>query len=275
MAYEEKEQLLATSVSALYTAMHKSLKHASVPNAIHRPQQQSNTRTCHQCHAIFFLSYWFCGECGRGFCSDCYDKIEEFLPKEGGAASPATKPDAAITTAQNALRGFPVLYTSSVESVSSLTKVVNGRVSNVAIRSLLTCVGSRIHGVNSLIPVTTQTRDHISMMCQDASRIKSLPIPTPSSSPIRTPRSDGAVHYDIDEKPTWIATQPMVISGIDTKWEVDWSPTSFASAFARIDCEIQESLTGSTRKTRVSDFFNEYGKNSTTREGIWRVKVGT
>lgn len=180
-----------------------------------------------------------------------------------------------MVAAQRIAQGSPAFQTTyALDRVAHMTKVSNGRIANDSIRSMLACSNSKLHGVNSLIPVTTQTREYISTLCQEASRIRSLPIlPSATPSSPKYPRPDGAVHYHVDEHPIWTDAKAMIISGLETKWEVDWSPSSFASAFARKDCEIEQTVTGTLRTTKVSGFFNDYGKAVKSVEGVWRIKV--
>ncbi|KAK9900268.1 hypothetical protein P389DRAFT_10212 [Cystobasidium minutum MCA 4210] len=266
----EKQQLLKLSVTALRSTIYNSLKHASLSHAVHRPHQG---RVCHTCSTSFFLSYWFCTGCGRSYCIDCYAKIDKYLP-DLGETKPATNPESAMVAAQRIAQGSPAFQTTyALDRSAHMTKVSNGRIANDSIRSMLACSNSKLHGVNSLIPVTTQTREYISTLCQEASRIRSLPIlPSATPSSPKYPRPDGAVHYHVDEHPIWTDAKAMIISGLETKWEVDWSPSSFASAFARKDCEIEQTVTGTLRTTKVSGFFNDYGKAVKSVEGVWRIK---
>lgn len=72
---KENDEMMKLSARHLSFMMSESIKHASLPKAIHRAQTTDERQGCDLCKTSIFSSYWFCEKCGRDACPDCYEKI--------------------------------------------------------------------------------------------------------------------------------------------------------------------------------------------------------
>lgn len=281
----EPDVILKSIALGISRPLQEILDHASLPQAIRRNETEGEQRICGFCWAPFFMQYWSCGECGRDYCDACYDAIQEcVLPQDHLPV--AVTPDYAMKLAESARNDTASVHSlqssdtqpSNISSrqqddysrlVPSHLRIVNGRISDKLSHKLLSCFSGHLHGPDSLIPVTTLTQDELKLLKDECNRLK--------------PSDDGKNRYlmgysevqscSVDSALAWETERPMVISGIGDKLEVDWGPMSFARAFPKMDCEMQDCSTGLVRKTKIPDFFDKFGKDFQRRDGTWKLKV--
>lgn len=265
---EEKDRLIETASQALLPSLQNAMRLAALPHAVCRPSSRIARRTCQHCSDFFSISYWFCTDCGREFCAECQEKIKHHLPAQDGG-KPATSPQAALELARELPDKWRMASNLGFDRLSPSISVVGGKIQDKSLHQLLSCSLGRLHGAESLIPVTTLTPAALSTLFKEAtekqvsrkpSLLKSIQIP------------DRIVSCGIDQPHTWNSDFPLHISGVNKKSRLNWTPWSFSKAFGKMDCEIQEGLTGDIRKTKISSFFDNFGVEK-RESGVWSLKV--
>lgn len=306
------QQVLSVSAAhALMPTIERSLKHANLPRAVRRPSDHRDRHVCDFCLTSFFFSYYFCGECGREYCEDCFESIKRYLPSTGRplhATDPQTAVDMSVKAQAEAEKSVndekPLLGSPAAARPTKMTngsgggrltnvsshaagdyarlppevEVSKGRISDARIRRMLGCCGGRLHSVDFMIPVTTKSKKDLEVLLQqmreDVLTVKPERLFGDTSYRTGLSTEDRSIHRQRwDAEPKWDPVRPLVIEGLQERLEIDWSPASFASAFSKMSCEIQECFSGLIRRSKVSDFFGTFGKKRTAQDGIWKLKV--
>lgn len=292
----ERDEIMKTVARGLHATLIKAEQHASIPNALLRNKRRNERRTCVYCMAPFFMSYWLCGECGRECCDDCCQAIKECLPSEGKSYV-ATNPNDALKLARefgqhppatpessrspgtlpsdtSPLSASDIRYEHDLSRLPPSDIIYNAKSDRLSDYPLLACGYGRLHGADSFVAVTTYSRSDLEALVKEADRIASN-VRQPARNAPSHPEEIQGVHASItlDEATAWESQRPMLIAGVTDKFEVDWSPQSFSSAFAKVTCETQDCSSLQKRDVVVTDFFDQYGKFSKKRDGTWRIEV--
>lgn len=91
----DREDLKRTIARVFVPTIDEELQHSSLPRAVRRVNEVGSVGKCDFCMTTFFIGYWFCGECGREYCKDCFEHIKTYLPSRG-APLHNTTPQAAM-----------------------------------------------------------------------------------------------------------------------------------------------------------------------------------
>lgn len=84
---EESDKMMLLAAENLSVTMKEATRHASLPNAVHRPAETSSRQTCDLCKTSIFAIFWMCTQCGRDACLDCFDKLQELEKGETSEVS--------------------------------------------------------------------------------------------------------------------------------------------------------------------------------------------
>lgn len=81
-------------------------------------------------------------------------------------------------------------------------------------------------------------------------------------------------HHVSDEvfEEIWSRGVPIIVMGVGIKLQLPWSPKYFIDNYGKKSCIVEETSTGSERKTNVADFFRLFGKYD-QRRPVERLKV--
>ena len=182
---------------------------------------------------------------------------------------------------------------SDYDRLPESVTLLKGKIQNPQIRRLLGCVAGRLHSLDFLIPVTSKTVEELSHLADDMQACSSaagapmeiarnpyiLPAHLADKASASVP--DNSLPYlivdqadltdDIFHK-IWREGQTLVVENCNAHLEIDWSPRAFALAFPKMDCEVEDCLTGITRRYKVPEFFGTFGKPKRNQE-IWKLKV--
>ena len=180
-------------------------------------------------------------------------------------------------------------YDRLPESVTLL----KGKIQNPQIRRLLGCVAGRLHSLDFLIPVTSKTVEELVRLADDMEACSSTagtpmdiarnPYILPTDLAVKASASipgNSLPYLIIDQADLtddifhkiWREGQTLVVENCNAHLEIDWSPRAFALAFPKMDCEVEDCLTGITRRYKVPEFFGTFGKPKRNQE-IWKLKV--
>lgn len=282
---DQRNRIAGALSFSMHPTLTQAINHANLPKSILRPNDENDGRKCFYCHGPLFLSYWFCGGCGRDYCPACYDAIRDCLPSEGELLV-ATDPQSALRAAKHGSDSeanssslsqtsmTPIeehidverRYLHDLERLPESVQVQKESITDSMTQKLLTCARRRLHGEDHFIPVTTCSASDLDCIAEECDRLnanrKQLLHSQPGTSeaaqdqPVRTPFSEAM---------TWETQKPTLITGVGEKLEIDWTPENFCNAFARITCQVQDSQSLHRRDMLVRDFFQQYG--STRKRG--------
>ena len=100
-----------------------------------------------------------------------------------------------------------------------------------------------------------------------------LPAMTPDDIPCHTPR------YFTDEelteevfRPMWQRGEPLVVTGLLSKFKIQWTPEYFIEKYASQGCLILECQTDVNQRITVGEFFSWFGMYNGRTE-CWKLKV--
>jgi lysine-specific demethylase 3 len=252
----EKENLANTVARELVEEIEEAYKHAFLPKVILRPEKECQERICNACKAPFFLRFWFCGDCGRTYCPQCFASLQEEMPARNGPFH-STDPQTAMARPAGDVNQPGGKYTS-------------GGMNNTK-RRFIGCSSGRYHEADCFIAVTTESAETLKKILDQMQDVIQCTLPQRELAPVTL---GPLQRFSIEDKTvTWDASQPIIITGVSDNLECDWSPSSFARAFRKLDCHVQECLSGVHRSMKVSDFFETFGQYSPQREGARNLMV--
>jgi lysine-specific demethylase 3 len=224
--------------------------------------------------------------------SDAYDPINQYhrpeenevvysntgrIKREPGSASPAPGGPRAMSAAALA----------DIAALPPSVQVKNGKIVAHNIKRLLTCSHNRLHGMDDMVAVTSSTEQDLERFVRGMSMYDNLspppkrdPYTLPAGLPAKYP-TDSLPYLIIDEADltpevfdkVWSQGQTVVISGLEDRFKIDWSPQSFAEAFARMKCSVEDAQLGRLESLRLGDFFANFGNDYLKRGATWKLKV--
>jgi lysine-specific demethylase 3 len=111
----------------------------------------------------------------------------------------------------------------------------------------------------------------------DVTTLASWPFPSSSSGadiPSHTTHrfADAELTDDIF-RPMWARGEPLVVTGLLSKFKIKWTPEYFIEKYGAENCLIIECRTDQNKRVTVGEFFSWFGKYQ-GREDCWKLKVG-
>lgn len=98
-----------------------------------------------------------------------------------------------------------------------------------------------------------------------------------SDVPAKTP-SHSAKYYTHEEltddvfRPLWQKGEPLVVTGLSSKFQIPWTPDYFIEKHGTQSCLIVECQTDVNKRITVGEFFSMFGKYEGRTE-CWKLKV--
>jgi hypothetical protein len=73
-------------------------------------------------------------------------------------------------------------------------------------------------------------------------------------------------------RPMWIKGEPLVVTGLLSKFKILWSPEYFIEKYGSESCLIVECQKDTNKRVTVGEFFSWFGKYEERKE-CWKLKV--
>jgi [histone H3]-dimethyl-L-lysine9 demethylase len=73
-------------------------------------------------------------------------------------------------------------------------------------------------------------------------------------------------------RPMWIKGEPLVVTGLSSKFKILWSPEYFIEKYGSESCLIVECQKDTNKRVTVGEFFSWFGKYE-GRKDCWKLKV--
>ena len=71
----------------------------------------------------------------------------------------------------------------------------------------------------------------------------------------------------------WAQHRPLVVTGVDSRFQTPWTPNAFAQQFGDIDCQVEDCESGEPMKQKVRNFFSLFGQAWSSSRASLKLKV--
>ncbi len=262
------------------------------------------------CMTSIFSSSWMCRTCGREACFDCFAHLQETEsaePAESRAATPPQRerhhrsPFFLPCTNRNRHHSkdfSPVTRFCGTELAQAITDMEILLAPSIIESSTRNPSEDRMHDIGSppspaSLPSRSATGDLTAPI---------LPSPTTEpahlAAPLSTPPLSGTEsptlgitlcgeaipshdtttfsHIRLTEevfRELWSTGDPLVVTGVLEKFQVQWTPEYFRSNYGHQRCTIVECQSETMKEVTVDQFFSWFGNYENRSKANWKLKV--
>ncbi|KAI0751497.1 hypothetical protein C8Q80DRAFT_1309487 [Daedaleopsis nitida] len=302
---EHLQRVKRTVADALLPVLKQEMQHLNLPEIIRRPRESEVRATCDTCMTSIFSSSWMCRLCGREACAECFEQVKELTTDRVGA------PEAEIAALQarrekhahinpfflsctrrneHQAKDFSPMsrfckaeLTQALEEMETLLRqpisdASRNKVDSPRIKSSpkpprdlwgSTSPGSSSTSGSEVIKSAGIPPDPSSFASASASS-------APTSAGAQIPSHETVLFPDAeltDEKfrRVWEKGVPLVVSGLSSKFHLQWTPEYFSSKYGTQSCLILECQNEQNKRVTVAEFFALFGKYEGRRD-CWKLK---
>ncbi|KAJ7175655.1 Clavaminate synthase-like protein [Mycena filopes] len=237
---EHIDKIKLTSAVQLLPMLANELRHIEETGAKYRPRESKVRTTCDTCSTSIFSQAWFCLECGREVCVDCFATLVKF--KDGLTGCYAEEFRAHTRRHPDFFNCTRITNTIHSSSDFKPTTRFQRRQLEEAIRDMK----QFIQKIEPQVPLLMHS---LPTMGTDGT-IPSLPIP----------------HCLVDELTedvfscVWAMGDPLLVIDAGRNFHTqNWTPGYFMNTYGDELCEVIDCRTGKKESTTVRDFFRLFG----------------
>ncbi|SNX85702.1 uncharacterized protein MEPE_04411 [Melanopsichium pennsylvanicum] len=269
----------ANVARSLLSVLDAELEHAKQPDILRRPRETTCRQMCEFCATSIFSASWFCRRCGREYCPDCKDAIEQPDSSDALMAKRLTQCDRA--RAHNAEDLVPLTRFD----VALLQQEV------VAMRGMLADGKAHASSADTAPRSTVAPKDTDSLKSDSnneaESKLKWQDIPEEragltadriiGSLPLRT--FEGSSFDTHVFRREWAHGEPLLVRDVTVRLQHSWGPDELAARYGDDVCHIIRADTDppAVEQVSVGEFFSTFGQDSASKEqlvgkGSWKLK---
>ncbi|KII96060.1 hypothetical protein PLICRDRAFT_35026 [Plicaturopsis crispa FD-325 SS-3] len=296
-----------TIAKALLPTLREELEHLNMPQIIRRPRESDVRATCDTCMTSIFSSSWMCRLCGREACAECFKQVKDLTEDRPGstqlemAALQARREKQAHSNPfflsctrrnEHQSKDFSPMsrfckdeLAAAISDMEALIEkpdedalpVVNG-----AIDPSLDAPNS---GPSTSTPAANDASTSANGHGPDASADGSHPGASAAAEAARFVPSEGAssipthpIKYFMDAdltddvfRPIWAQGEPLVVTGLLPKFQIQWDPDYFIQKHDSQSCLIVECQSDKNNRVTVGEFFRMFAQYE-GRTDCWKLK---
>ncbi|KAG5643259.1 hypothetical protein DXG03_001269 [Asterophora parasitica] len=274
-----------TIAKALLPTLRTELAHLKLPMIIHRPREREVRATCDTCMTSIFSSSWLCRLCGREACAECFTTVSELT---AGSENASTDPKVlqAIEARREKHAHANPFFLQCTKRIEHQAKDFSP-MSRFCEKELSTA----IHEMEELLKETDDGVTSSNLREEDNDEEVEAPLPEGfpafttanpfipvnlSHNTLSTPtlpirRFEDAVLKQENFPRIWGLGEPLVVTSVLDKFDIEWTPEYFISKYGLQSCLIIECQTEVNKRITVGEFFREFGKYEGRGE-CWKLK---
>ncbi|CDS00276.1 uncharacterized protein SPSC_05339 [Sporisorium scitamineum] len=263
---------------SLLPILEAELQHAKHTDVLRRSRETTCRQMCEFCATSIFSASWFCQRCGREYCPDCKDAIEQ--------------PDDSDPILAKRIIQCDRVRAHKVDDLVPLTRfdVTLLEQEIGAMRAMLTAnkakeVTTSEHNPTSASDMAVPPSAILKEEGVTAVKWKEIPKHRAGltadgiigSMPLR---SFEAASFDTDKfRREWAHGEPLLVRNVTKPMQNAWGPDELAARYGDVSCFIVRSDTNPPTEAEVSvgEFFSTFGRDRDTKEGVlgkgsWKLK---
>ncbi|SPO29414.1 uncharacterized protein UTRI_04860_B [Ustilago trichophora] len=278
LASESLLEAQANVAKSLLPVLETELQHAKQPDVLRRPRETTCRQMCEFCATSIFSASWFCRRCGREYCPDCKDAIEQ--------------PDDSDPLLTKRLGLCDRVRAHNVEDLVPLTRfdVVLLEQEVAAMRTMLADGKAQpsAHSAVQADPVSaTADLPQSASNDEQEAAIQWRDIPRHQagltadriigSLSLRT--FEGASFDTATFRTEWAHGEPLLVRNVTPAMQHEWGPNELAARYGEESCLIVRSDTDppAVEQVSVGEFFSTFGQDLSAKEqmlgkGSWKLK---
>ncbi|CAL1701506.1 unnamed protein product [Somion occarium] len=293
-----------TVAKALLPILRAEREHLNRPEVIRRPRESEVRATCDTCMTSIFSCSWMCRNCGREACAECFEQVSDLTEDRAGAneaeiAALQAKREkhahinpfflSCTRRSEHRARDFSPMSRFSKDELSQAISdmesllaqpgpddVVNGepvqstatpQVSNGQVSDQPTSATSE--SASSAVSETTTVASSTVSVPPPA-----ISTPLPSDAPVPTHETKVFADAELTDdvfRHVWVNGQPLVVTGLFPKFQLQWTPEYFRTKYGSQNCLILECQSDQNKRVTVGEFFSWFGDYEGRRD-CWKLK---
>ncbi|TCD62733.1 hypothetical protein EIP91_006458 [Steccherinum ochraceum] len=292
-----------TVAESLLPVLKLEHEHMQKQDVIRRPRESEVRATCDTCMTSIFACSWMCRLCGREACAECFGQVKELTTDKPDA----TEADIAALQARREkhahVNPFFLSCTRRNEhraaDFSPMTRFTKSELSQsiedmeallakekeappadqvpeselgVMIDSPLLDTKEGLTGGSAQAEASTSANGDLSSFSTGTQP------PLTQASPLAPKIPHHPTRYFKDTELTdevfrrvWGKGDPLVVTGLLGKFQVEWTPEYFKTKYGTQGCLILECQSDTNKRVTVGDFFSWFGDYSGRRD-CWKLK---
>lgn len=242
-----------------------------------------------------------CRHCGRESCLECFDHMKSFADLKVDPSAFQCRLLACRSTGRgtskkrHSLKDFLPVSRFGAQELTKTIQLMEATIqsSSAPDRNVVTvakgpdgilnlhfsnqCMQNKSQSVEYLVDSTISNSPLTFLSEVAANLAPTTHLPYHPTLPYHQPRyfRDSALTDDLFHA-LWSDGNPIVVTGLEAKFRLPWTPAYFRREYEETPCQIvncQEEISMEPRTIRVGDFFDMFGRYG-ARDGIWKLKVG-
>ncbi|KAJ6518506.1 hypothetical protein DFH09DRAFT_1098458 [Mycena vulgaris] len=267
---EETKKIIA---AALLPTLHEEMHRIIISEVVHMPKRCNDPAACGKymlascsvpdksrqdtCRASIFCSSWMCRVCGRAVCAECFRQVEALTLDPNGAADLRNSQLHGNPEFLRCLRGTE----HRAQDFSILSRID---------RTELTEVIRDMEGFLRTQPSLTAASENRSDDWHSASSaITSASSAELPARPIQ--RFENAELTEDIFRGIWAKGHPLVVTGVDRKLKIKWTPEYFTQRHGSQECVAIECQVNTSQGITPENFFGGFGHYD-GRTQCWMLK---
>ncbi|KAK7695546.1 hypothetical protein QCA50_000182 [Cerrena zonata] len=281
-----------TVAKALLPILRAEREHLKRPEVIRRPRESEVRATCDTCMTSIFSCTWMCRNCGREACAECFEQVEELTTDRVGAndaeivALQAKREKHAhinpfflscTRRSEHRARDFSPMSRFSKDELSQAIAEMEALLAKgdpdaigppIIAKDIDITLGQSPEVPNE----PTEQNGSSSSASPTASTAPSNPLPYDAPVPTHPVQvfEDSILTDDVFRK-VWIKGEPLVVTGLLHKFQLQWTPEYFRTKYGNQNCLILECQSDQNKRVTVGEFFSWFGDYEGRRD-CWKLK---
>ncbi|KAJ6567358.1 Clavaminate synthase-like protein [Mycena vulgaris] len=295
-----------TIAAALLPTLRGELAHIELDKVVYRPRESEVRATCDTCLTSIFCSSWMCRVCGRESCGECFEQIKSLTIEPTGASESQLRDLKSLRDKHtyvnptflmclkkkdHGAKDFSPMSrfskTELTDAIAEMERLLGGAAlvdlaltdasgpqPSGSMKSDQTST-AKSGGTPDVAPSPLSSDSDATLISNgDMPHYLGAPVASGSSTEIPAHEIRQFRESDLTEeifRPLWAQGDPLLVTDVAHKFQIDWSPEYFIKKYGAQSCLIIECQTDESKRITVAEFFTNFGQYD-GRDQCWKLK---